>query len=248
MAIVYADDNVGIIRMNLRANLPDLKVDQINQSIVPGIYEIISGRRVFYVDSTGRYAFLGNLVDLNTKISLTEEKVKQITVVNWKQLPLQIALRQVIGNGESSIAIFTDPDCPFCKRLEQDTIPKLKNVTVYYFLFPLKMHAGSELDAKKILCAENPDKTFLDWMIDGKVLPIKSLCNNAAKLTQMKTVGTKVAGVEVTPTIVLPNGQVVTGLLPADYLNKLIIETSKGLPKNKIESAPINKIKESATK
>ncbi|MFN7093993.1 MAG: DsbC family protein [Burkholderiales bacterium] len=214
------------IRINLSKSLPDLTIDQVDPTPVANIYQVISGRKVFYVDNTGRYAFLGNLVDLTTKQSLTEQQVKQLSVVDWNKLPLNIALRQVIGKGEQRIAIFTDPDCPFCKRLETETIPKLNNVTVYYFLFPLSIHANAESDSKKILCSEIPDKVFLDWMKYDKILPSKTTCNNAAKLEQMKEVAKKVIQVEATPTIILPNGAIVTGLVPADYLTQLITEAA----------------------
>lgn len=226
IAPAFGDDTTNQIATNLKTNLPELKVDQINPTTVPNVYEVISGRKVFYVDNTGRYAFLGNMVDLTTKQSITQAKIEQLSVVDWNQLPVSIALHQVIGKGERKIAVFTDPDCPFCKRLEIDTIPRLTNVTVYYFLFPLAIHANAESDSKRILCSETPDKTFHDWMISDTALPKRADCKAAANLATMKDIGKKVAGVEATPTIVLPNGKVMAGLIPPDYLNQLITETS----------------------
>lgn len=218
-----ASNPIEIIKSNLKTNLPDLKVEQVNPTAIPNLYEVVSGRKIFYVDSTGRYAILGNMVDLTNKQSITEARVKQLSVVDFRSLPLNIALKQTIGTGERKIAIFTDPDCPFCKRLETDTIPKLKNVTIYYFLFPLtSIHANAAIDSKKILCSENPDRAYLQWMTDSKALGNKTECANAKVLTQMQEVGKKVIQVEATPTIVLENGNIVAGLVPADYLGKLI--------------------------
>ena len=238
LGIVYADDTTSAIKIHLKANLPELKIDQVNQTPVSGIYEVISGRRVFYVDSTGRYAFLGNLVDLDTKDSLTEKTVRAVTVVDWSKLPIQIALRRTNGPGNRKIAVFTDPECPFCKKLEQDVIPKLKDVTIYYFLYPLKIQDNGVIDSQKILCSENPELTFLTWMTMGKRLPIQIKCKNALKLAKMQYVGTTVVGVEATPTIVLPNGQIVAGLVPADYLNKEITDSS-GMKAQEVESKVI---------
>lgn len=232
MVVVNADTVItNQIKASLKTSLPELTVDQVNPTSVPNIYEVISGKKVFYVDNTGRYAFLGNMVDLSTKQSLTQNKVEQLSVVNFQQLPINYALKQVIGTGERKIAIFTDPDCPFCQRLEQDTIPKLTNVTVYYFLYPLAIHANAETDSKKILCSETPDKTFLAWMKNNTLLPQRSDCKNAADLKIIKDYGSKVVGVEATPTIILPNGKVMAGLIPADYLNQLLTEASPP-PKN----------------
>lgn len=209
------------IRSSLRKSLPKVNVDKITNTPVPNIYEITSNKKIFYVDGGGKYLFIGNLIDLSTRDNLTQAAAERLSTVDWNQIPLTIALRKVNGDGRYKISVFTDPDCPFCKRLEAETIPKINNTTIYYFLFPLSIHPSAEDDSKKILCSETPDSTYLNWMIDDKTLPIKATCNNANRLIKMKQVGKQI-GVEVTPTIVLPNGKVVTGLVPADYLNQLI--------------------------
>jgi thiol:disulfide interchange protein DsbC len=239
LVIYFADAaSTDQIAKNLKIYLPDLIVDQINPTVIPNVYEVVSGHKIFYIDSTGRYLMLGNLVDLSTKQSITETRVNEISDVKFSSLPLNLALKQVIGNGERKIAVFTDPDCPFCQRLEQDTVPKLSNVTIYYFLFPLAIHANAETDSKKILCAENPDKTFLLWMKNSINLPNNSSCNASAKLAQMQKIGVNVVGVEATPTIVLQNGKVIKGLPPADYLNQLITDAMPKANKNiSIESS-----------
>ncbi|MBP9743462.1 MAG: DsbC family protein [Burkholderiales bacterium] len=234
-----ADSITDKIKLNLNTSLPELKIDQINPlPSVPGIYEIIAGHYVFYVDSSGRYAFLGNMVDLTTKQSLTKIRVEQLSVVDWNKLPLNIALQQVIGKGERKIVIFTDPDCPFCHRLEEDIIPKLNNVTVYYFLFPLEIHANAKNNAKKILCSETPDKTLMAWMRNYVTLPVHTECRAAANLAAMIEVGKNIVGVQAVPTIVLQNGKVLSGVVPSDYLNQMIDEASPvaKINDNRIES------------
>ena len=225
--IAFGADNISQgIQASLKTSLPELNIDQINPTALTNVYEVVSGHKVFYVDSTGRYAFLGNMVDLSNKQSLTESRVAELSRVDFNQLPFKYALVRINGTGERKIAIFTDPDCPFCQRLEQEVIPKLKNVTVYYFLYPLSIHANAETDSKKIICSETPDKTFLEWMINGTTLPNRSDCKNAANLQIIKDFGAKKIGIEASPTIILPDGMVMTGLVPADYLNQLLTEVS----------------------
>jgi thiol:disulfide interchange protein DsbC len=214
------------IRKVLKGTLPQLAVDQVNASPISGVYEIISSRKVFYVDSSGRYAMLGNMVDLTIKQSLTEQKVKSLSFVDWNKIPTKIAIVKIIGKGQRKIAVFTDPDCPFCKRLDADILTKQTNLTIYYFLYPMSMHANSDNDAKRIICAENPDATYIDWMVNDKALPLQNQCKRLANLDQMKKVGSEVVGIEATPTVILPNGQIISGLIPADYLDKLITDTS----------------------
>jgi len=222
----FAIDNTSqvsaTISKNLRSNLPNLTIDRIIPTQIPGVYEVDSGRKVFYVDATGNYAFVGNLLDLTNKNNLTEARTEALNRIDFNRLPVEIAIRKVIGNGKDKIAVFTDPDCPFCKRLEGETIPKLKNVTVYYFLFPLPIHAGAVEASKRILCSENAESAMVTFMVKGGTITRNDNCDNAKRLLKMQDAGNNLVQVTGTPTIVLPNGKIVSGLIPADYLTKLI--------------------------
>lgn len=210
------------IKTNLQKNLPDLTIDQVVATPFAGVYEVDSGRKVFYVDGTGNYALIGNLLDLKTKDSLTEQRTNDLNVIDWKKLPTSIAIQKIVGNGANKIAIFTDPDCPFCKRLEAETVSKLNNVTIYYFLYPLPIHPNATNDSKKILCAENPESALQSFMAKDKPLGKNITCNNASNLTTMQSVGANQVQVTGTPTIILPNGKIISGLVPADYLSRAI--------------------------
>lgn len=210
------------IKQNLSKNLPDLVVDRVLTTPFKGVYEVDSGRKIFYVDETGSYAMIGNMLDLSNKQSLTEKRTTDLNIVDWNKLPLDVAIRTINGNGKNRIAIFTDPDCPFCKRLEQETVSKLKNVTIYYFLYPLPIHPNAENDSKKILCAENSESALLAFMNKDASLGKITTCKNADRLTKMKDAANNQVQVTGTPTIVLPNGRIISGLVPADYLTNLI--------------------------
>ncbi len=214
------------ISKNLQSNLPSLTIDRIIPTQVPGVYEVDSGRKVFYVDSTGNYAFVGNLLDLTTKTNYTEARTEALNRIDFNKLPLSVAMRKTIGNGQNKIAVFTDPDCPFCKRLEGETIPKLKNVTIYYFLYPLPIHPDAVNDSKRILCSENPESAMFAMMVKDSTIAKYNSCENAGRLTKMQDAANNLVQVTGTPTIVLPNGKIVSGLIPADYLTKLIDDNS----------------------
>ena len=215
---------LATIATKLKINLPDLVVDQVSATPMPGIYEVDSGRKVFYVDGSGNYALIGNLMDLKTKTNLTEQRSSALNRINWQQLPTDSAIMHVIGTGKNKLAVFTDPDCPFCKRLEAETIAKLSNVTVYYYLFPLAIHPHAADHAKRILCAENPESSLIAFMTKDKPLGQNNSCDNSLKLAKMQALGTNLLQVSGTPTLVLANGKIVSGLVPADYLTRLIEE------------------------
>ncbi len=216
------------IKAALKNKLPDLVVDSILPTPIDGVYEVDSGRKVFYVNKSADYAFIGNLIDLNSKVSLTEDRTNRLNKIEWSRLPVDVAIRRVIVNKKeptklSKIAVFTDPDCPFCKRLETETLSKLQGVVIYYYLFPLPIHPNAAEHARKILCAENPESSLLGFMAKDAPLGKNASCKDGIKkLTQMQEIANTLVQVNATPTIILPNGRIVSGLIPADNLTNLI--------------------------
>jgi thiol:disulfide interchange protein DsbC len=83
---------------------------------------------------------------------------------------LNLALKQVKGDGKRVIAVFEDPNCGYCKRLRQTTLKDLDNVTIYTFMYNI-LSEDSFTKSKNIWCAPNRIKAWDDWMINGKVPP-----------------------------------------------------------------------------
>ena len=220
-----SDNILKNIEESLKKKLPDLDVSQINSFPIPGIYEVVSGNKVFYTDASGQYLILGNIVDLSNKESLTEKKIKEISRVNFKELPFSLALKVVKGNGKNQIAIFTDPDCPFCQNMEKNIIPHLDDVTIYYFILPLPIHKNSLQDAQKIFCSQNPVETYLSFMKDDVNLPSNVKCISAKNIVLIQDLAIKKLNIQATPTFIFENGKLLSGLPPLDYLNSLILSS-----------------------
>ena len=206
------------IKAQLTKEIPGLtKVDAVNKSPVAGIYEVVVGRKVFYVSDDGKYLFFGNIVDPTTKKSLTEQRTQELNKIDWKQLPLELAIKEVNGNGKRQIAVFSDPDCPYCQMFEKQVAPQLTDTTIYTFLFPLPMHPNAKPHSIQIWCSKDKAKAWTGWMRDKTPLPTDSSCNTA-DLDKVYKIGTDVVQVEGTPTIILSNGQILPGMLPPDQL------------------------------
>ena len=223
------------MKANLVKQIPGLTaVDQVNPTKISGLYEVVVGRKIFYVSTDGKFAMFGNLVDLATKQSITEQRMQDLSKVDFSKLPLDSAIKQVIGDGSRKIAVFTDPDCPYCKMFEKQVVPQLTNVTVYSFLFPLPIHPNAATDSKKIWCSKDRLATWSAWMQKDTALPTDTSCDTSA-LDQVMKVGSEVVQVDGTPTIVLSNGQILPGMVPADQLNAKMDEAEGKVP----ASAPV---------
>ena len=98
-----------------------LKVISVSETPIQGIYEVVvSGKQIIYTDAKGDYMFVGDLIDVNTRKSLTDERAADLNKIDFATLPLDKAIKEVRGNGSLKVAVFSDPDCPYCKRLEHE--------------------------------------------------------------------------------------------------------------------------------
>lgn len=141
---------------------------------------------------------------------ITEQHRQQLTRVDFAKLPLAHAIKTVRGNGARKLAVFSDPDCVYCKKLEQDTLSTLDNVTIYTFLFPLAQHADARRKAGQIWCAPDRNQAWQHWMRDGTLPATAATC--PLPLDANLALGQKI-GVGATPTVILPRGEVLPGAI-----------------------------------
>ncbi len=206
------------LKEQLKKEIPGLEqIDAINKSPIDGVSEVVVGRKIFYVTNDGKYLIFGNVIDVASKKSITEQRMQELSRLDWSKLPLELAIKEVNGNGSRKIAVFSDPDCPYCQMFEKQVVPNLKDTTIYTFMFPLPMHKNAKSDAIKIWCSKDRSSTWTAWMRDKKPLPTDTSCD-ISELEKVIKFGQETAQIDGTPAIVLENGQLLPGMLPADQL------------------------------
>src|SRR3989344_8289394 len=108
------------LRKAIEATYPKMRVESITKTPYAGLYEVFLGGQIVYTDE--KFSFLiaeGRLVDPKTKRDITGERMDELTKVAFASLPSDQAIKIVKGNGSRKLAVFSDPDCPYCKQLEQ---------------------------------------------------------------------------------------------------------------------------------
>ena len=146
---LHADE--GKLRKIISESYPDLQIKKITKTNYNDLYEIFLGDQIVYSDESFSFLIIeGRLVNPKTRVDLTSARLEELTRVNFSSLPFEMAIKVVKGNGERKIAVFSDIDCPFCKKLERETIAEMNNITVYNFLFPLDIHPSKLFDHLKI--------------------------------------------------------------------------------------------------
>jgi thiol:disulfide interchange protein DsbC len=173
---------------------------------------------VLYVDENVNYLIAGGrMIDTARKADLTAERTRVLSAVKFDQLPLDLAFRKVQGNGARKIAYFTDPNCPYCKKLEPD-LAKLDNVTIYIFLYPV-LGPDSHEKAKAVWCAKDRVKVWDEWMLKGQPPKTAGTCDTP--IEKILAFGRR-KGITGTPTMFLADGERVKGAIPIEQLKKLV--------------------------
>jgi thiol:disulfide interchange protein DsbC len=205
-----------------KAMYPATAIREVRKSELPGIYEIVTGQNVAYTDETGRYFLFGHIFDMQQQVDLTAQRQgsTQAGQNNKKvEFPSQFlgnAIKVVKGDGSRKVAIFTDPDCPYCKRLESE-LAKLNNVTIYYFLYPLEgLHPEAKTKAVSVWCSPNKEKAWSDLMQIGQT-PKLVACNNP--INDNLVLGSRL-GVNGTPTLIAGDGRIMPGAAPAAAIDQ----------------------------
>jgi thiol:disulfide interchange protein DsbC len=211
-----ADQTTDKIKSTLESRMGDATIKSIDKTPIPGLYEVNLGTQIVYSDATGNYVLLGDLVDTRNSKNLTEARMSEINKIDFAKLPLENAVKVVKGNGSRKIAVFSDPNCPYCKQLET-TLKSIDNVTVYTFLYPV-LSPDSTAKSKSIWCSKDRGMTWESWMLDHKAPSTAATCDTTAIDKNLKL--GRSMNVTGTPTVFLADGKRLPGAVPADRLEK----------------------------
>lgn len=211
-ASAAAPSTEATIRKVLTEKFPGAEIRGITRtSYLGGLYEVQFDDRIIYTDAKAAHVLVGALYDVNARTNLTEARLRKLNRVAWESLPLELAIKKVKGKGERKLVVFSDADCPFCHKLEEE-MKGLDNVTVYTFLFPIdQLHPDAARKSKMIWCAPDRTKAWDDFFESGKLPDNKGECSNPVAATQ--ALGAKLK-IQATPTMILADGTVVPGAVP----------------------------------
>ena len=224
------------VKDSITKSIPGLPADvKVLKSPIENVFEVDVGRKVFYVTGDAKYLIFGNVIDAASKENLTDKRTQSLSKVDVSQLPLDLAIKVVNGTGERKLIVFSDPECPYCHMFEQQTVPNLKDTTIYTFLFPLPIHPTAKDDSKKIWCSKDKAATWTAWMTKKIPLPTDMKCDTTG-LDKIYKIGTDIVQVDGTPTLILSDGQLLSGALPADQLLSVM---DQAIGKKSAEIAPL---------
>lgn len=207
--------NVDTVKSNLSKQHPKLNIENIQATDMKGIYSGSMDGQVVYLGEDAQHILVGSMYRLSDQKNLTQDLVLKQNSIDWKKLPLQDAVKSVRGNGKRQIAIFSDPNCPYCKQLEAE-LSKLNDVTIYTFIYPIKTQSIAV--SKQIFCEKDPALAWSNLISKGLQPTSNKTCANPVE--RNLSLG-KSLGLTGTPAIIFSNGFKVMGSHPAQEIEQM---------------------------
>lgn len=200
---------------------PGTRIDSIAPSPVAGLFEVVMGKNVAYVDDSGRYALFGHVWDMQARRDLTADRLAMVDRIDVASLPTELALRHVRGRGTRKLYVFSDPQCGFCKQLEP-SLQQLDDVTIYTFVLPV-LGPESKRVSTAVACAADPAAAWSAWMLKGDAPPSPAAaCDRSAAAVEKLAQSLGVSG---TPTLFSGDGRRNAGYMPIAQLAAWLAQT-----------------------
>ena len=211
-----ADNTEADVKKAIEAWLGgNFKVTSVRKAEFLGLYEVVVGGDVIYTNEKGTYVILGNIIDVKAQRNLTQERLAKLSQIKFSDLPLEMAIKQVKGNGKRLMATFEDPNCTYCRKLAHE-LQGVTDITIYTFLFPI-LTPDSTDKAKAIWCSADRAKAWNAYMLSGTA-PEGGKCDTAA-LDKVAALAQRL-NIRGTPALFLADGTRLPGLVPAPQLEE----------------------------
>jgi thiol:disulfide interchange protein DsbC len=208
-------------RAVIAKKLDGIKVEDVRISPVNGVYEVTRGSDVSYVSGDGRYAIVGDMIDLDSDANLSENRRRGIRLRMLETVPESEMLVFSPKDPKYTITVFTDIDCGYCRKLHSQIAEYNRlGIRVRYLFFP---RTGPDTEswhkAEAVWCSANRNEA-LTRAKKGEAIPEKS-CGANNIVARDYELGHKLA-VDGTPAIFLSTGEMLPGYAPPGQLVKYL--------------------------
>ncbi|MDV6344580.1 DsbC family protein [Nitrosomonas sp. Is37] len=211
------------LKKTIQTHFPGTEIESLRKTPYMGLYEVVIGGEILYTDEKAEYFFVGHVVDAKTRVSLTSERMQQLRDarrIAIDTLPLELGIKAVKGDGKRTLVVYSDPHCPYCKKLEAE-LAKVKDITIYTLLYPILKN--SMQTATAIWCSVDRLKAWDDFMLRG-IVPAGKDCETPLNTLLQSGQKNQITG---TPTLIFADGSVVSGMIPAEEIEKRLNDTVK---------------------
>jgi thiol:disulfide interchange protein DsbC len=226
-AFAAAADEAAVRRLLQDKLRGEGQLESVQKTPFADLYEVVirspDGPAIYYVDSRATVIITGQVIDAKTGRNLTQERERKLNANRWEDLPLQWAITTVRGSGRRKIAILSDPNCPFCRRLEEG-LAKLDDITIHILPYAI-LGADSVRQSEAAWCSKDRAKAWNDLMFRRIEPRPERDCDTPVE--KLQDYGRRI-GARATPTWFLESGERFSGAMPLNEVRRLLDEASPG--------------------
>ncbi len=205
------------IRQQLKQAMPGLEIKAIRKSPIKGLYEIEVGMQIVYATDDGKHLVVGKIIKVKNKENLTEKRQQALLANMVNGLPEDLMIIIKPKKVKRTLTIFTDVDCPYCAKLHEE-VPELvkAGVRIRYLLYPRNGPATPTFrKSVAVWCSKDRIKA-IGMAKRGEKLEYRE-CDNP--VMKNYSLGRHI-GITGTPTIILEDGSMLGGYMPAKQILK----------------------------
>lgn len=198
-------DSIGVTEKDIKA------------SPVAGLYELQSGLKIYYLSKDGQFLLIGNLIDIQAKKNLTEERLGGIRAEAIAAVGDDRLIAFNAEKTEHTVTVFTDIDCVYCRKFhsEMNQYNEL-GISVEYLFYPRTgIGSDSYKKAVSVWCNKNRHEAMTRAKA-GKSIAEAS-CDNP--VSSHFLLGNEI-GVKGTPAIITESGKLLSGYVPPVNLKR----------------------------
>lgn len=217
---VFAENiDLETARKNISKLFKNVNPENIVPSPIPGLYQVAMPPRFFYASADGRYVVDGDLIDMTTKENISQGSRNSSVAAAINAMGEDSMI--IFGNDtlKHTVTVFTDIDCGYCRKLHNE-VKKYNElgIRVRYMSYPRAgIGSGAFKKAEAVWCSKDKAKAMTQSKNGMNVKSEK--CDNP--VAQHYALGNMI-GIRGTPAIVLEDGTVVPGYIPASRLSEAL--------------------------
>ncbi len=205
-----------------------MQIEEISPAPLAGLFEVVTNRGDVYANQDASYFIYGQMIHTNgensenlTDLTMAKRNQRKFNEANVEQELIVYPAK----NEQYVINVFSDPTCGYCRKLHDEM--KSYNdagITVRYLAFPRGGSSSPTVEALSAVWCAKDQRRAMDLAKSSGYSQKNKNCVDLVRRHMALGVDVGVTG---TPALLLQDGTLVSGYVPAPRLLEMLKEHAK---------------------
>ena len=211
------DNEFSVVEEKVRGLVPNAATIAVAETPIPGLLQVQINSEVIYVTEDGQYLLQGQIINLDTRMNLTDQAKSGIRKAALTSLKPEEQITFKPEKTDYDLLVFTDIDCGYCRKLHNQMAEYNDNgIAIHYLAFPRAGIGSASYDKfVSVWCADDQQAAMTLAKNGGE--PEALSCPNP--IAEQYDLGRDL-GVTGTPAIVTTDGMLIPGYVPPVQLRQ----------------------------